>query len=61
MKKLWIHHDIDAPGESLWDLLTDLQQWPGCVVSRQARAVGGVDDECLDSPDEHWSIFEHVP
>jgi len=29
--------------------------------TRDNLGVGGVDDECLDSPDEHWSIFEHAP
>ena len=29
MKKLWIHRDIEAPAETLWDLLTDLESWPG--------------------------------
>jgi uncharacterized protein YndB with AHSA1/START domain len=28
VKKLWIHRDIEAPGETLWDLLTDPEQWP---------------------------------
>jgi len=29
VKKLWTHRDMDAPAETLWDLLTDPQQWPG--------------------------------
>jgi hypothetical protein len=28
VKKLWTYRDIEAPAETLWDLLTDPQQWP---------------------------------
>jgi uncharacterized protein YndB with AHSA1/START domain len=27
VKYLWIHREIEAPAETLWDVLTDPQQW----------------------------------
>lgn len=28
MKRLWVHREIDAPADIVWDLLTDLRDWP---------------------------------
>ncbi|MDG2027653.1 MAG: SRPBCC family protein [Acidimicrobiales bacterium] len=28
MKRLWIHRDIDAPAETVWELLTNPNKWP---------------------------------
>lgn len=28
MKKLWIHREIDAPADNLWNLICDLYRWP---------------------------------
>lgn len=28
VRTLWVHCDVDAPAESIWALLTDLDRWP---------------------------------
>ena len=28
VRRLWVHRDIDAPAESVWALLTNLDSWP---------------------------------
>lgn len=43
VKTLWVHHDIDAPAEAVWALLTDLDRWPvwGPTV-RRAELHGSI-------------------
>ena len=28
MRTRWVHRDIDAPSQAVWELLTDLDRWP---------------------------------
>lgn len=41
VKTLWVHGDIDAPAESVWALMTNLDSWPmwGPSVRRATLAV----------------------
>lgn len=36
VKRLWVHREIDAPAEAVWELLTDPECWPqwGPTVQR---------------------------
>lgn len=52
VRTVWVHRDIDAPAERVWDLLTNVDRWPdwGPTVRRaeldgnsfEAGAVGTV-------------------
>jgi hypothetical protein len=52
VKKIWIHREIDAPAEAVWELLSNPEYWPdwGPTVKRaqlqgdliEAGAVGAV-------------------
>ena len=45
MKQCWTHLEIDAPAEALWELLTDVESWPGWGPTVQRAVLQGAELE----------------